>query len=891
MFEPAIDKSSNRSKPSTQEIRDLFLNYFREHQHTIVPSSSLIPGNDKTLLFVNAGMVQFKDTFLGIEQRPYARATSSQRCVRAGGKHNDLDNVGHTKRHHTFFEMLGNFSFGDYFKREAIQFAWAFLTQVLKLPAERLWVTVYRDDPESEAIWLKEMKIDPKRFSRCGEKDNFWSMGDTGPCGPCTEIFYDHGPDVEGGPPGSPDEEGDRYVEIWNLVFMQYNRDKAGQLDPLPKQSVDTGMGLERIAAVMQGVHDNYEIDLFQFLLKKLADLLDYHNLTHSAMRVIVDHIRSTAFLIVDGVVPSNEGRGYVLRRIIRRALRYGYLLGQKDVFFYQLTDALAEIMGDAYPELIQSQQRIKNIIEQEERQFANTLEKGLKLLDQEMSKLKSKQLPGGLVFQLYDTYGFPPDLTRDIAHERGFTLDEAGFEQAMAVQRSQSQQQQRFKISQAEKLDLPASANQATEFLGYQSGQIDAQPECEIIAILDHQNQALNQIIQQDTGALPATLILNRTPFYAESGGQVGDQGHLRCGDNVFHVKDTQKYGQVILHQGEMQQGILTVGDTVTAQVSSDERIATMLNHSATHLLHQALRDVLGEHVVQKGSLVEPKRLRFDFTHQSALTVAELQAVELSVNQAIRDNLATRVQVCSVDEAKSAGALALFGEKYDPEIRVVSMGDYSKEICGGTHVEHSGEIGLFKITQETASASGIRRIEAVTGEAALRWVNSEERILDELAGLLKVDTHKLPERVSQLLAQQKLLNKQVEKLQKRSASESIDTYKAKAKNIHGINLVAVEVTVTNRDAMRELLDQLKQQLEPAAIVLGSIAEGKVQLVAGVSKSCTDKITAPVLLKQVAEPLGGRGGGRPEFAQGGGENPKQLKSALQSVYGWLEKQL
>ena len=773
--------------------------------------------------------------------------------------------------------MLGNFSFGDYFKKEAIAFAWKFLTEILKIPTEKLWVTVYQDDKESEDIWLNEIKVDPARFSRCGEADNFWSMGDTGPCGPCTEIFYDHGPEVEGGPPGSPDQEGDRYVEIWNLVFMQYNRDTEGNMKPLPKPCVDTGMGLERIAAVMQGVHDNYDIDLFQLLLKSLSELVDCDDFSEPSMRVIVDHIRSVGFLIMDGVTPSNEGRGYVLRRIIRRAIRHGYNLGQKDVFFYKLVQPLASIMGDAYPQLRKSQPLIEQVIEQEEIQFANTLSKGLKIFEQATAKLKGEQIPGQIVFQLYDTYGFPPDLTADIARERGLTLDYPGFETAMEKQREQSQQANPFSVDYTEQLYIVGD----TEFIGYET----LSGESKVTTLLQN-----NKPVKKLEGTQTGVVVLDRTPFYAESGGQVGDSGYLYFDSGSFRVRDTKKKVKAILHYGEMVKGTLNVEDKVQAEVDPS-RQAIVLNHSATHLLHEALRRVLGEHVTQKGSLVEARRLRFDFSNPKPLTEAQLQAVERLVNQQIRANFATQKETKSLEEAKKGGAMALFGEKYGNEVFVVSMGDFSTEICGGTHVHHTGEIGIFKITSETACAAGIRRIEAVTGNEALLWIERGEEQLDALASILKTNRDEVLTKVNQALQQSRNLSKELTRLKQQLAHQQSGNLSDQAIDIEGIKVLAIEMESVDRETLRNTLDKLKQELGTYAIVLAAVKNEDVQLVAGVSKNCLEHFNATELLNSVAHRVGGKGGGRPDLAQGGGDNPKELESALGGVVDWVRMKL
>lgn len=862
---------------SSKTLRQLFLNYFQSLQHEIVPSSSLIPANDPTLLFTNAGMVQFKDVFLGAEKRDYQRAASVQRCMRAGGKHNDLENVGYTARHHTFFEMLGNFSFGDYFKKEAIEFAWGFLTKTLAIPKEKLWVTVFRDDQESEAIWINHIKIDPNRLSRCDEKDNFWQMGDTGPCGPCTEIFYDHGPSIPGGPPGSAEGDADRYIEIWNLVFMQYERDLQGKLKPLPRPCVDTGMGLERLAAVMQGVHDNYDTDIFVHLLQALSKIINNKDFHDTSMRVIVDHIRSTAFLIADGVIPSNEGRGYVLRRIIRRAVRHGYKLGQHKPFFYRLVGALVEVMGDVYPELIKSQLLIEQMIEQEEIQFSKTLTKGLKILDHEMEQVSGREIPGSMIFQLYDTYGFPPDLTADIARERGFTLDHDGFNAAMNQQREQSQQAQHFSIDHTQKVFIKGE----TEFVGYEKW-ID---EGTVIALLQD-NQPVSTLRAHEKGV----VVLDRTPFYAESGGQVGDTGYLYFDAGMFRVKETKKQGAVHLHIGEMVKGQLQVKDRVRAEVD-DLRQDILINHSATHLLHEALRRVLGEHVMQKGSLVEAKRLRFDFSHPKTLTTAELQAVERLVNQQIRANLSSTVHVMSPDEAKEHGAIALFGERYGKSVRVLEMGDFSTEICGGTHVKRTGEIGLFKIVSESACASGVRRIEAVTGQTAILYVESEEAQLQALCELLKTHRDNLGTKLNQMLDEQRELTKALLQLKQTIAQQQVADFTKQIIEVDGVQVLAMSLPDADNDMLRNSLDELKQRLNKAAIVLATVHQGRVQLVAGVTKNCLSHFNATDLLNQVAKQVGGRGGGRPDRAEGGGDAPEHLPAALASVADWVRNKL
>ncbi len=871
---------------STAEIRQAFLDYFASKQHPIVASSPLVPGNDPTLLFTNAGMVQFKDTFLGLEQRSYSRATTCQRCVRAGGKHNDLENVGYTARHHTFFEMLGNFSFGDYFKRDAIHFAWEFLTQVLGLPQEKLWITVYKDDDEAADIWLKEIGASSARFSRCGEKDNFWSMGETGPCGPCSEIFYDHGADIWGGPPGSAEEDGDRYIEIWNLVFMQYNRDADGKLTPLPAPSVDTGMGLERLAAVLQGVHSNYDIDLFQKVLKATAAIAEITDLNHASLRVIADHIRSCAFLIIDGVVPSNEGRGYVLRRIIRRAVRHGHKLGITEAFFYKLVATLDAEMGEAYPELRKSASVAERVIRQEEERFAETLDHGMKILEQAIVELKGTEIPGSLVFKLYDTYGFPTDLTADIARERQLTLDMSGFEQEMNAQRERARAASHFSM------DISgdgATLECQTAFIGYNglSGQ------SQVIALFRDQ-QAVETLKAGDSGQ----VILAATPFYGESGGQVGDSGILHSGEALFRVTDTQKHGHAHLHLGTLESGTMHLGDTLSAQVNAEQRAATVRHHSATHLLHAALRSVLGDHVKQKGSLVNPKRLRFDFSHFEPINAEQLNSIERMVNQQILINAAVETRLMKLEEAMGSGAMALFGEKYADEVRVLSMGGmlesgqkFSVELCGGTHVKQVGDIGLFKIISETGVAAGVRRIEAISGAVALDWVEDTEAKLWRLARLLKSDPNQLEERIQQLLEQLKSGEKTLQQLQNKLARSQGDDLLSQAVDIHGIKVLAAKLDGVEAKGLRDLLDQFKSKLGTCAVVLAVVNEDKVSLAAGVSKDALERVKAGELVNHVAQQIGGKGGGRPDMAQAGGNNPAALAGALESVKGWVEEKL
>jgi len=862
----------------TTEIRDHFLKFFERHGHTVVASSSLVPGNDPTLLFTNAGMVQFKDVFLGNEKRPYTRAASSQRCVRAGGKHNDLENVGYTARHHTFFEMLGNFSFGDYFKRDAIRYAWEFLTQDLKLPPEKLWVTIYQDDDEAADIWLKEMKVDPSRFTRLGEKSNFWQMGDTGPCGPCSEIFYDHGPGVAGGPPGSPDEDGDRFIEIWNLVFMQYNRDGDGTLHPLPKPSVDTGMGLERIAAVMQHVHSNYDIDLFRALVDAAARVLKVPDKNNKSLNVIADHIRSCAFLIVDGVLPSNEGRGYVLRRIIRRAARHGHLLGASEPFFFKLVAPLVQEMGTAYPELAQAQTVVERALRQEEERFAETLSTGLRILEDDIVKLKGKKvIPGDTVFRLYDTFGFPADLTADIARERGLTLDLDGFEREMDKQRERAREASSFKaatVVSLEELGITPAA-----FSGYET----VRDEATVTAI-----RAGEQDVKEIKAGQEAIVYLDRTPFYAESGGQVGDQGRLTGSNTSFEVMDTQK-GHA--HIGKLSLGTLRVGDRLRCEVDGCKRQATANNHSATHLLHAALRELLGKHVTQKGSLVTPERLRFDFTHSEPVTHTQLEDIERLVNAQIRSNDAVQTRLMPIKEAMAAGAMALFGEKYGDEVRVVGMGEFSTELCGGTHVRRTGDIGLFKIVSEGGVASGVRRIEAVTGEGAFDFVRENEQRLNAIAELVRGNRDEAPRKVEQLLGRIRQLEKDVEALRQKLASGTGGDLASQARDVKGAKVLAAKIEGADAKTLRETLDKLKDKLGSAAIVLAAVQDGKVTLVAGVTKDLTAKVPAGELVNQVAMKVGGKGGGRPDMAQAGGNDPGPLDAALAAVAGWVESRL
>ena len=873
---------------TSAEIRQAFLDYFESKGHTIVPSSSLVPANDPTLLFTNAGMVQFKDVFLGKEKRPYTRAASVQRCVRAGGKHNDLENVGYTARHHTFFEMLGNFSFGDYFKKEAIEYAWEFLTRVMELPPDKLWVTVYEEDEEAARVWLEEIGIDPARFTRIGDKpggkryesDNFWSMGDTGPCGPCSEIFYDHGPEVEGGPPGTPEEDGDRYIEIWNLVFMQYNRDSEGNMTPLPKPSVDTGMGLERLAAVMQGVHSNYEIDLFQALIRAAAEVTGTSDLENKSLRVIADHIRSCAFLVVDGVTPGNEGRGYVLRRIIRRAIRHGYQLGCREPFFHRLVDPLLEQMGDAYPELPKARDTVVKVLRLEEERFAETIEQGMKILEEAIGALEGDTIPGELVFRLYDTYGFPADLTADIARERGLHIDEVGFEREMNAQRERARAASQFGMEQQAQLDVEG----ATDFTGYER----LGDRATVIGLFRN-GESVDALAEGESGM----VVLDRTPFYAESGGQVGDRGWLRVeGEVEFQVEDTRKQGASVFgHIGHVTRGELHVGDQVAAEVDADKRRAIALNHSATHLLHAALRRILGEHVQQKGSLVEAERLRFDFSHFEPLTREQLHAIERLVNEQIRENLVVETRIMALEDAKAAGAMALFGEKYEEQVRVLRMGDFSIELCGGTHVRATGDIGLFKIVSEGGIASGVRRIEAVTGERAIEWVQQAEDRLQEIAGLVKSGPDDVEEKVRALLEKSRRQEKEMERLKAKLASAAGSDLASQAVDLGEAKVLAATLEGADVKTLRDTLDQLKNKLGSAVIVLATVNDGKVNLVAGVTKDLTDRVKAGDLVKRVAEQVGGRGGGRPDMAQAGGTDPGALPAALDSVEPWVRERL
>ncbi len=863
----------------TAEIREAFLSYFESEGHTRVASSSLVPIDDPTLLFTNAGMNQFKETFLGVEKRDYVRATTSQKCVRAGGKHNDLENVGYTARHHTFFEMLGNFSFGDYFKREAIQFGWAFLTEVLQLPKERLWVTVHISDDEAADIWVNEIGVDPSRLSRLDE-DNFWQMGDTGPCGPSSEIFYDHGADVPGGPPGSEDDDLDRYIEIWNLVFMQYNRDAAGDLHPLPAPSVDTGMGLERIAAVLQGVHSNYEIDLFQALIGATAQCLGVTDLEEKSLRVVADHLRSCSFLIADGVTPSNEGRGYVLRRIIRRAVRHGNKLGATKPFFASLVETLVEQMGDAYPQLRERQAVIEAALAGEEEQFARTLDKGMAILDETLGELKGSVIPGEVIFRLYDTYGFPVDLTNDIARERDLTLDLDGYESEMEQQRRRSQEGGSFKVDYSAVVALDGE----TVFLGYETTSAQAH----IVALL-HDGEKVERLTDGQEGI----VVLDQTPFYGESGGQVGDCGFFSCDSNRADVRDTTKSQGHHLHHVRVTAGVLTVGQTVSVHVDPSVRQRIRLNHSATHLLHEALRRVLGAHVAQKGSLVDSERLRFDFSHGEAVSAEQLARITAMVNDEIRSNTPAQTQVMSMDDAVAAGATALFGEKYGDEVRVLSMGTegFSVELCGGTHVERTGDIGLMLITAESGVASGVRRIEAVTGELALDLVKQSQIQLNDVCFELKANPQNLIEKAGSLRAELKGLEKEIARLKQKLATSSGGDLTANAVNVSGINVLAAHLEGADVGTLRDTLDQCKNKLGTSAILLAAVEGDKISLVAGVSKDATDRIRAGDIMKEFAGRLGGKGGGRPDMAQGGGNDIAGLPAAVAAFPGWVAENL
>jgi len=873
----------------SNEIRSGFLEYFRSKGHAVVPSSPLVPANDPTLLFVNSGMVQFKDAFLGKDKRAYKRATTAQRSLRAGGKHNDLENVGYTARHHTFFEMLGNFSFGDYFKKDAIAFAWELLTKVYKLPPERLWTTVYETDDEAYELWTKMIGVPPERCVRIGDKpggqkyqsDNFWQMADTGPCGPCSEIFYDHGPGMEGGPPGSPDADGERYVEIWNLVFMQFNRDDKGVLHPLPKPSVDTGMGLERIATVLQGKHSNYEIDLFQHLIKAAARETRQKQLKNPSLNVLADHIRACSFLIVDGVIPGNEGRGYVLRRIIRRAIRHGYKLGQKQPFFHRLVDDLDKAMGDAYPELRSSKKRVSEVLQQEEVRFAETLENGMSVLESALAS-GEKLLDGETVFRLYDTFGFPVDLTADICRERGVMIDMAGFEAAMDQQRERARAASKFSAA----TDLQYSGGR-TEFHGYDTLALPAK-----VAALYREGSQVQALKSGDSG----TVVLDRTPFYAEAGGQVGDRGEIVASGGTFEVADTQKIqAEVYGHHGTLRTGALKAGDRVEARVDTGLRARTMRNHSVTHLMHKALREVLGAHVQQKGSLVDADKTRFDFSHDRPMGEHEIREVESRVNAEILQNTPTRAQVMPIEEAKRSGAMMLFGEKYGDEVRVLDIGS-SRELCGGTHVARTGDIGLFKIAAEGGVAAGIRRVEATTGADALAMVNAQLQELAQVARQVRAQPGGVEKAVTSLIEEKKALEKELGRLRSKLAmGQGVDlaSQAVDVKGKDGMEMRVLVATLEGADAktLRETMDKLKDRLKPAAIVLGAVNDGKVALIAGVTADLTGKLKAGELVNYVAQQVGGKGGGRPDMAQAGGTDPAGLPSALQSVKSWVEQRV
>ncbi|HCT5715820.1 TPA: alanine--tRNA ligase [Escherichia coli] len=872
---------------STAEIRQAFLDFFHSKGHQVVASSSLVPHNDPTLLFTNAGMNQFKDVFLGLDKRNYSRATTSQRCVRAGGKHNDLENVGYTARHHTFFEMLGNFSFGDYFKHDAIQFAWELLTSEkwFALPKERLWVTVYESDDEAYEIWEKEVGIPRERIIRIGDNkgapyasDNFWQMGDTGPCGPCTEIFYDHGDHIWGGPPGSPEEDGDRYIEIWNIVFMQFNRQADGTMEPLPKPSVDTGMGLERIAAVLQHVNSNYDIDLFRTLIQAVAKVTGATDLSNKSLRVIADHIRSCAFLIADGVMPSNENRGYVLRRIIRRAVRHGNMLGAKETFFYKLVGPLIDVMGSAGEDLKRQQAQVEQVLKTEEEQFARTLERGLALLDEELAKLSGDTLDGETAFRLYDTYGFPVDLTADVCRERNIKVDEAGFEAAMEEQRRRAREASGFGAD----YNAMIRVDSASEFKGYDHLELNGK-----VTALFVDGKAVDAI----NAGQEAVVVLDQTPFYAESGGQVGDKGELKGANFSFAVEDTQKYGQAIGHIGKLAAGSLKVGDAVQADVDEARRARIRLNHSATHLMHAALRQVLGTHVSQKGSLVNDKVLRFDFLHNEAMKPEEIRAVEDLVNAQIRRNLPIETNIMDLEAAKAKGAMALFGEKYDERVRVLSMGDFSTELCGGTHASRTGDIGLFRIISESGTAAGVRRIEAVTGEGAIATVHADSDRLSEVAHLLKGDSNNLADKVRSVLERTRQLEKELQQLKEQAAAQESANLSSKAIDVNGVKLLVSELSGVEPKMLRTMVDDLKNQLGSTIIVLATVAEGKVSLIAGVSKDVTDRVKAGELIGMVAQQVGGKGGGRPDMAQAGGTDAAALPAALASVKGWVSAKL
>ena len=872
---------------STAEIRQAFLDFFHTKGHQIVPSSSLVPNNDPTLLFTNAGMNQFKDVFLGLDNRPYSRATTAQRCVRAGGKHNDLENVGYTARHHTFFEMLGNFSFGDYFKHDAINFAWELLTskEWFNLPKERLWVTVYATDDEAYDIWNKEIGIPAERIIRIGDNkgapfasDNFWQMGDTGPCGPCTEIFYDHGDHIWGGPPGSPEEDGDRYIEIWNIVFMQFNRQSDGTMDPLPKPSVDTGMGLERITAVLQHVNSNYDIDLFRSLIKSVAQVTNATDLENKSLRVIADHIRSCSFLICDGVIPSNEGRGYVLRRIIRRAVRHGYMLGAKDTFFYKLVAPLIDVMAEAGEELKRQQDIVEKVLKTEEEQFARTLERGLQLLDEELAQLTDDVLPGETAFRLYDTYGFPLDLTADVCRERNIKVDEKGFEVAMDEQRKRGRESSGFGTDYNSLIKVDSRS----EFSGYEHDEQQG-----TITAIFHNGQSVTELKAGEEGI----IFLNKTAFYAESGGQVGDKGVLTGKDSLFEVTDTQKYGKAIGHIGKVNVGSFIVNHKINAAIDTARRDAIRLNHSATHLLHAALRQVLGTHVTQKGSLVNDKYLRFDFSHFEAVKPEQLREVEDIVNAQIRLNSPVVTELMDLEDAKEKGAMALFGEKYDERVRVLTMGDFSTELCGGTHASRTGDIGLFRIVSESGTAAGIRRIEAITGIAAIESIHEQSDLISLVAQVLKSDGTNLVERIKTVQEKHRLLEKELQQLKDQQAAQESSSLGSQAKNVKGIKLLVRELNGVEPKMLRTMVDDLKNQLGSAIIVLSTISDGKVSLIVGVTKDLTAKVKAGELISFVAQQIGGKGGGRPDMAQAGGTDVEALPAALASVDEWVESHL
>lgn len=868
---------------TSNELRRIFLDYFRTRDHEVVAGSPLVPGNDPTLLFTNSGMVQFKDVFLGVEKRNHSRATTAQPCVRAGGKHNDLDNVGYTARHHTFFEMLGNFSFGDYFKQDAIRYCWELMTDVLGLPPAKLWVTVYKDDEEAERIWLDEIGIDPSRFTRCGEKDNFWAMGDTGPCGPCSEVYYDHGPGVPGGPPGSPDEEGDRYIELWNLVFMQFNRDASGAMEPLPRPSVDTGMGLERMAAVLQGVRSNYETDLFVHLIDAAADITGSKDREDKSLRVIADHIRSCAFLITDGVAPANEGRGYVLRRIIRRAIRHGHRLGISEPFFWRMVSALEAEMGAAYPSLVSRRPHIEQILRLEEEQFSRTLDQGMRILEESIEGLEGGAIPGETVFRLYDTYGFPADLTADIARERSLEIDLQGFEREMEGQRARARAASRFKArGEDESLDI------ATAFCGYER----LEDESVVVALLraGEQRESLEE-------GEEGMVVLEKTPFYAESGGQVGDRGLITSSTTTsepgfeFEVVDTCKQGEGAVHVGTLRKGRIALEDKAVARVDESARSATARNHSATHLLHAALHLVLGEHVQQKGSLVAPDRLRFDFSHPHPVSRDEGHRIESLVSGWILKNSEARTEIMPLDQARKSGAIALFGEKYDDPVRVLSIGDHSTELCGGTHVCRAGDIGLFKIVSEGGISAGVRRIVALTGEGALAWVQTMSDRLDRIADIIQAPPDEAAERLEALIFRNRELERSLSHLQAQAAGSQGDALAAQAVDIAGIKILATRIDDTDIGSLRQIVDRLKDRLGTAAVVVATAKGDKVSLVAGVTRNCTDRIKAGDLANHVASQVGGRGGGRADLAQAGGNDPDGLDQALRSVGEWVRERV